>query len=184
LVVSAALHFSCTQQLYAVAGARALVTVSATTAAVTPVCTLATQPTAALRVIAFVDDGRLAHFVGSSTPTMELLSLSNTGTVTCVTATVAAYRTAAAVFNGAPVVAAHRDVNSNTPRVLVVAGSPSELYAVTDAGVITLIAAIRRATDALPVSPYTLFFTGAKATVCRGERARRFCCYCLRHCIR
>ncbi len=162
----AALHFSCSQVLYGVTTTRVLVTVNTTTAAVTPVCTFST--TDLLRVIAFLDATRLMHFVGSSTPTMELLSLSNPGSVQCSTVAVSAYRaTASSLFQGAPVVAAQQDTTRGgstglSPRVLVVAGSPSSLYSVSAQGAITLVATVVKATDVSPLSPYALAHTRVK----------------------
>jgi hypothetical protein len=160
-----ALQCSCTQQLYGIA-ARALVTVNSATAALSPVCTFASQPTVSQRIIAFVDDTRLAHFVGTASPVMELLSLSNTGTTTCIVSAVSAYPAAASVLEGTPVLAAHRDVNSVTPQVLVVAGSPSKLYTVTAAGAISQVASLLKARDSTPVTPYGLTVTGTTVTQC------------------
>jgi hypothetical protein len=165
----AALQFGCSQQLFGVTAARALVTVSTTTAALTHVCTFTTQPDAIpqSRVIAFIDDVTLVHFVGTASPAMERLPLANTGSRFCNVVAVAAYRTAAlAAFDGTPVFAAHRDVNSATPRVLVVAASPSKLFAVTADGTVTLVASLARARDGAGVAPYALFVTGAATTVC------------------
>ncbi len=168
MVPVAALQFSCSQQLLGVTTGRALVSIDSATATLTHVCTFATQPDSSLRrVIAFIDDVTLLHFVGAASPTMERLSLSNTGSRYCNVVAVAAYRAAAlAAFDGTPVFAAHRDGNSATPRVLVVAASPSKLFAVTADGTVTLVASLVRATDGAVVTPYALFVTGAATTVC------------------
>jgi hypothetical protein len=165
----AALQFSCTQRLLGVTTARALVNVNTTTAALTTVCTFATQPDPLLppRVIAFIDDNTLVHFVGDASPVMERLSLSNPGRPRCNVVAVPRYGAAAlAAFDGTPVLAAHRDVNSDDARVLVVAASPSKLFAVTADGTVTLVAALVRASDGAPVTPIALFVTGAGTTVC------------------
>jgi hypothetical protein len=130
------------------------------------VCTFST--TDLLRVIAFLDATRLMHFVGSSTPTMELLSLSNPGSVQCSTVAVSAYRaTASSLFQGAPVVAAQQDTTRGgstglSPRVLIVAGSPSSLYSVSAQGAVTLVATVVKAGDLSPLSPYALAHTRVK----------------------
>jgi hypothetical protein len=163
------MHFSCSQTLYGVvAGSRALVTIDTTTGALRDVCTLTLRiaSDAATRVIALFDDTRLVHFVGSASPTMELLSLTNLGVTTCNAVAVAAYRAAASVFAGSPVLAAQRDVFTATARVLVVAGSPARLWAVTAAGDITLLASLLSAHASEVVSPYALSVTGASTTVC------------------
>jgi hypothetical protein len=161
-----ALQFGCTRQLFSVTTARALVTVNITTAALTTVCTFSGS-TLQTRVIAFIDDNTLVHFVGSAPPVMERLSMSNPGRPTCNVVGVAAYRAAAlAAFEGTPVFAAQRDVNSVTPRVLVVAASPSKLFAVTSDGTVTVVASLVQALDGSPAAPYALFVTGAATTVC------------------
>jgi hypothetical protein len=118
-------------------------------------------------VIAFMDDNTLVHFVGAASPVMERLSMSNTGSRYCNTVAVAAYRAAAIeMYEGTRVLAAHRDGSSVEPRVLVVAASPSKLFAVTADGSVTVVASLVRARDGAPAAPYALFVTGSATTVC------------------
>jgi hypothetical protein len=133
------------------------------------VCTFSTQPDAAPQpgVIAFMDDNTLVHFVGAASPVMERLSISNTGSRYCNTVAVAAYRAAAIeLYKGTRVLAAHRDGSSVEPRVLVVAASPSKLFAVTADGRVTVVASLVWARDGVPAAPYALFVTGSATTVC------------------
>jgi hypothetical protein len=131
--------------------------VNTVSGAVTTVCTFASQDS--LRVIAFFDRTRIGHFYGSATPVMELLSTTNLGATSCAVTRVAAYTSAAtSAFQGAPVLAATLDAQSSTARVLLVAGSPAMLFAVTPTGALTTIGALKSSSNS-PLSPYALAFT-------------------------
>jgi hypothetical protein len=133
------------------------VTIDPSTAVATLVCQLSTQPSATVRIVALVSDGVAVHFVGTTSPVMQLLTLAAASP--CAGVAITAY-TAAAItaFGGAPVLAATA-VPGGTSEVLVVAASPARLYSVTTAGVVTLVSAnpVRLSVDHV-VSPYTIAF--------------------------
>jgi hypothetical protein len=158
----AALQFACDGTLYGVTTTRTLVTVDTTTGAPTTVCTFSSSD--ALRIIAFIDRTRIAHFYGSANPVMELLSTTSLGSRSCNAVRVSAFTTAAKrLFQGAPVLAATLDPSSDprASRLLVVAGSPPTLYTVTAAGDVTAVGVLKAADNAV-LSTRTLAFTNPR----------------------
>jgi hypothetical protein len=159
----------CADTLYASTSAsspslpHSLVTIDRSSAAVTRVCEFTTQPSALVRVVALMSDGVAVHFVGTSTPSMQLLSLpvssSASSSSPCSGTVVAAYPAAAAVFAGSPVLAAAA-VPGRTSQVLVVAGFPAaKLFTVTSAGAVTLVSAHPvQLSGGHVISPYTIAY--------------------------
>ncbi len=178
----AALQFDCSGTAFGVSARVAgtsttptqpsmLVRIDVGSGAAAPLCVFSTQPTAGVRVVVFLDASTILHFVGDASPAMEVLATANVPTnpgavAGCAVVAVPAYAAnARSRFRGVPVLAAAKDTTTAaaSARVIVVAGSPSTLFAATRSGDVTPLSAQPVGVAGSLLSPYALAYTKGKA---------------------